>query len=278
MMVIKFSVLIANYNNGKYFKECYESIINQSYTNFEVIIVDDASTDDSVEIIKRIISGDDRFKLFENESNKGCGFTKRKCMEYAEGEICGYLDPDDALYPTALEKSVAEYDNNPEIVATYSRMMMCDENLTADKTFSKTKQIYNDKYFFNCPVQFAHFFTFKKEIYQKTLGINPELTTAVDQDLYLKILDHGNPAFIDEDLYKYRLHSNGISQFKSKKKAKESFARVIFNTMKRRSIKMINRQTVPQTYTNEKDIYDLLQYQTKVAFRLKTKARLFFNF
>lgn len=275
--MIKFSVLIANYNNGRYFKECYDSIIAQSFTNWEVIIVDDTSTDDSVKIIREIIEGDNRFRLYENASNKGCGFTKGKCMEYAEGEICGYLDPDDALYPNALERSVEEYENNPEIVATYSRMMMCNENLISDHTFSKTKQIYNDEYFFNCPVQFAHFFTFKKEIYLKTSGIDPELKSAVDQDLYLKILDHGNPTFINEDLYKYRLHSNGISQFKSKKKAKESFAKVIFNSIKRRGIKIINNKKVPEKYSNQEEIYSLLEYQTKIAYRLKTKARLFLN-
>lgn len=273
----KISILIANYNNGKYFQECYESIISQTFTNWEVIIIDDKSTDNSLNIIKKIIHNDSRFKLYENETNKGCGFTKRKCMEYANGDICGYVDPDDALYPTALEKSVMEYSNNPEIVATYSRMMMCDENLVADKTFSNTKQIYNDEYFFNCPVQFAHFFTFRKDIYLKTEGIDPDLTSAVDQDLYLKILDHGNPTFIDEDLYLYRLHSRGISQFKSKKNAKNSFAKVIHNTMKRRKLKQINNVKVPKTYEDANEIFDLLSYQTKLLYRLKIKAKLSFG-
>lgn len=273
----KISILIANYNNGKYFQECYESIISQTFTNWEVIIIDDKSTDNSLNIIKKIIHNDSRFKLYENETNKGCGFTKRKCMEYANGDICGYVDPDDALYPTALEKSVMEYSNNPEIVATYSRMMMCNENLVADKTFSNTKQIYNDEYFFNCPVQFAHFFTFRKDIYLKTEGIDPDLTSAVDQDLYLKILDHGNPTFIDEDLYLYRLHSRGISQFKSKKNAKNSFAKVIHNTMKRRKLKQINNVKVPKTYEDANEIFDLLSYQTKLLYRLKIKAKLSFG-
>ncbi|MFC3160818.1 Glycosyltransferase involved in cell wall bisynthesis [Chryseobacterium arachidis] len=273
----KFSILIANYNNGKYFKECYESIISQTYSNWEVIIVDDRSTDDSVEVIKEIITDDPRFKLYENETNKGCGFTKRKCMEFAEGDLCGYVDPDDALYPEALEKSVAEYDYAPEIVATYSRMMMCNEDLIPDKTFPKTKEIYNDKYFFNCPVQFAHFFTFRKDIYLQTQGINSELTSAVDQDLYLKILDHGNPSFIDEDLYLYRLHAKGISQFKSKKNAKNSFAKVIHETMKRRDLKTIDNIEVPDFYTDSAEIFKLLNYQTRLFYRIKNRARLAFK-
>src|ERR1700690_716768 len=100
---MKFSVLIANYNNGKYFKDCYDSLISQTYNNWEEIILDYKSTDDSLEVIKTLIKEDERFKLFENEKNYGCGYTKRKCAELATGEICGFVDPDDAIVPEALE-------------------------------------------------------------------------------------------------------------------------------------------------------------------------------
>ncbi|MCQ9636088.1 glycosyltransferase [Chryseobacterium sp. WG14] len=272
--MIKFSILIANYNNGKYFRDCYNSLVNQTYENWEAIIVDDASTDNSVEVIQSIIKDDPRFKLYHNTVNQGCGFTKRECMKYAEGELCAYLDPDDAIYTQALEKTIQEFANNNDLVATYSQMMLCDANLIADKVFASTKQVYNNRYFFNCPIQFAHFFTFKKETYLKTSGINPTLRSAVDQDLYLKILEYGDVKYIKEPLYLYRLHSNGISQHSSKKGAKESFAKVIYDTMKRRGIKKINNQNVPETYTNSEEIYQLLAYQTSTFHRLLNKIKV----
>lgn len=272
--MIKFSILIANYNNGKYFRDCYNSLVNQTYENWEAIIVDDASTDNSVEVIQSIIKDDPRFKLYHNTVNQGCGFTKRECMKYAEGELCAYLDPDDAIYTQALEKTIQEFANNTDIVATYSQMMLCDANLIADKVFASTKQVYNNRYFFNCPIQFAHFFTFKKETYLKTSGINPTLRSAVDQDLYLKILEYGDVKYIKEPLYLYRLHSNGISQHSSKQGAKESFAKVIYDTMKRRGIKKINNQNVPETYTNSEEIYQLLAYQTSTFHRLLNKIKV----
>ena len=275
--MIRFSILIANYNNGKYFKDCYNSLISQSYGNWEVIIVDDASTDDSVEIIESVIKNDPRFKIYHNSSNQGCGYTKRECMKYATGEVCAYLDPDDALYTDALEKTIQEFINNSDITATYSQMMLCDENLTPEKVYAGTKQIYNSRYFFNCPTQFAHFFTFKKETYLKTSGINPALKSAVDQDLYLKILEHGAVKYIKEPLYLYRLHSNGISQQSFKPGAKESFAKVIHETMKRRGIRKINNQEVPETYTNQQEIYQLLNYQTQKLHRLINKVKVTFN-
>ena len=66
---MKFSILIANYNNGKFFQDCYKSILQQTYQNWEVVILDDASTDNSVEVIKNIIQNDSRFRWYENEKN-----------------------------------------------------------------------------------------------------------------------------------------------------------------------------------------------------------------
>ncbi|AZA89272.1 Hyaluronan synthase [Chryseobacterium nakagawai] len=275
-MTKKISILIANYNNGKYFKECYDSLIKQTYTHWEAIIVDDCSTDNSLEIIRQLIKNNDKFLLIENSENKGCGFTKRKCMDYATGDVCAYLDPDDALYATALEESMKQYGQN-NIVCTYSKMMLCDENLNPQRVFSNTKQIYNNSLFFNCPIQFAHFFTFKKDIYWKTSGINPTLKTAIDQDLYLKILEHGKVKFIRKALYRYRLHDNGISQHKGKTEAKESFALVIYNTMKRRNIQYINHHKVPDQFTSPEAIFQLLNYQTRILYRLKLKFMLLFE-
>lgn len=269
----KFSILIANYNNGTYFRDCYNSLISQTYKNWEVIIIDDASTDHSVETIESIIKNDPRFRLYRNTVNQGCGYTKRKCMEYASGELCAYLDPDDALYTDALEKTIQEFSKD-DIIAAYSQMMFCNEDLIPDKIFEGAKQIYNNRYFFNCPIQLTHFFTFKKEVYLKTSGINPNLKSAVDQDLYLKILEHGSVKYIKKPLYLYRLHSNGISQQSFKQGAKESFARVIHDTMKRRKIKTINNKTVPETYTNSEEIYELLNYQTSKLHRFINKIKV----
>ncbi|NML57542.1 glycosyltransferase family 2 protein [Chryseobacterium cheonjiense] len=274
-MMKKISVLIAHYNNGKFFNDCYVSLVNQTHLNWEAIIVDDASTDDSLQIIQSKIKNDSRFRLYKNTENKGCGFTKNKCVKYAVGEICGFLDPDDALLPQALEKSVQMY-NKPDIVATYSKMLMCDEKLSPQYVYSGTKQIYNDPYFFNCPIQVAHFFTFRKDIYFKTEGINPDLKRAVDQDLYLKVLELGEAMYIDEVLYKYRLHSAGISQQDKKQSAKESFASLIYEAMKRRGIKEINNRKVPDCY-NAEEIYELLNYQAGFLYRLKTKMKLIFQ-
>lgn len=271
---MKFSILIANYNNGKFFKDCHDSILAQQYKNWEVIIVDDCSTDDSVDMIKELIGDDERFKLFINLQNQGCGYTKRECMKYATGTYCAYLDPDDALFPNALKDSVEYLKNSKNNIATYSKLTFCDENLDIISDYIKVKQIYNEKNFFNSPVQLHHFFTFKREAYLKTEGINPSLKSAVDQDLYLKLLEHGNAKYLPVRMYKYRQHSQGISQSSNKPKSKEYFAKVIFEAMKRRNLKQINGKSVPKEYNDQKEIYDLLEYQNSIPYRIMKKIRI----
>lgn len=231
-----FSVLVAHYNNYEYFLDCYESILKQTYQDFEVIILDDCSTDDSLEKIKELTKGDSRFRLFQNEENQGVGFTKRKCVELASGEICGFVDPDDALSKNAIENSVKNH--TEKNVVTYSKFLLCDANLNHLKLFPQSRAIKNgDEKFFNIFLEANHFFTFKKSAYNKTSGINADLTSAVDQDLYLKLYEIGNFTFINEALYYYRLHEKGVSQEKSKKgKLNENWQKVILDTAKRRNI------------------------------------------
>ena len=87
-----FSVLITNYNNGRYLQEAIDSVLAQTYTNWEIILVDDKSTDNSFEIYEKY-KDDGRFKIYYNEVNMGCGYTKHRCAELASGELCGFLDP-----------------------------------------------------------------------------------------------------------------------------------------------------------------------------------------
>jgi glycosyltransferase involved in cell wall biosynthesis len=269
---MKFSVLIANYNNGKFFKECYDSIIAQDYKNWEAIILDDASTDDSVEVIKKLTGSDERFKIYRNEENSGVGITKSKLIELAEGDICGFVDPDDAITPNALSSSIKIFQKQRNVVLTYSKFAKCDENLKILEVPKIAQQVINNSpFFFNCPVNIVHFVCFRKGIYNQTEKMNTEMKIAEDQDLYLKIYEKGKVKFINEVNYLYRLHSGGISQNDNRPKSREYFAKVIFNTMKRRKLSSINGKTIPKEYNSSQEIYTLLEYQNSLSFKIKKK-------
>ena len=244
---MKFSVLIAHYNNAPFFKQCYESLKKQTYQNFEIILVDDCSTDNSLDEIEYFTKGDTRVKIFKNTENKGVGFTKKRCVEEATGEICGFVDPDDALTPDALERSIAEY-HDKNTIATYSQFYVCDEKLNIKKIFPNTRKIKNNnKLFFNIHFEVAHFFSFKKATYLETEGINAELTSAVDQDLYLKLYEKGNFFFIAKPLYLYRIHEKGVSQEKSKKeKLNSNWDKVLRDTTIRRNTNLLYGKNISE--------------------------------
>lgn len=243
--MIKFSILIAHYNNFEYFKDCYQSILNQTYQDFEVIIVDDCSTDGSYEKVKDWVKDDSRFKVFQNEENKGVGYTKKRCIDLANGEYCAFLDPDDAISPNALQCSLENFVSH-QIVAVYSQIQMCDSHLNFIKLFPNQQQIENgNNLFLNIFFEVNHFFVFKREAYLKTIGIDTSLTSAVDQDLYLKLYEIGNFKFIPKANYLYRLHDKGVSQEKSKKeKLNKNWHKVLYNTLKRRNITTIYNKNI----------------------------------
>jgi glycosyltransferase involved in cell wall biosynthesis len=217
---MKFSILIANYNNGIYFNDCYNSILAQTYADWEAIIVDDGSTDDSAELIKNIIKDDNRFHFYLNDANKGCGYTKRKCVELSSGEWCGFLDPDDALLPVALEQIVAKILMHEDAVLVNSSLFHCNESLEIVQAYAQGLAVNNQAVdFFNLNNEVTAFTAFKRAAYNLTEGIDPIMKRAVDQDLYLKLAETGKFYFLQEPLYLYRKHKNGIASFENARKA-----------------------------------------------------------
>ena len=211
-----FSLLVANYNNGHFFKDCYKSIMAQSYRNWEVIIVDDGSTDNSLEEIKKIIGNDKRFQLFPNKENRGCGSAKLKCTNLAKGELLGFLDPDDALVNNALEKMVAKHQEHQRAAIITSKYYLVDLNMRILGIGAHGQGIPEKRsYLTYGNGALTAFATFKKKFYLETEGIDPKMKRAVDQDLYLKMEERGQHIFLDLPLYFYRIHNNSISQNKN---------------------------------------------------------------
>lgn len=231
-----FSILIANYNNGKYFIDCYNSILSQSYQNWEAIIVDDCSTDNSVEQIKNIVGTDKRFKIFKNEQNSGVGFTKNRCIALANGELCAFVDPDDAIVPSAIEIMIKQHTEHPETSLIYSNFIFCNALLEKKNTFQQRQIQNNDSTFFNQKGEISHFAVFKKSAYNQTSGLDTSMKRAIDQDLYLKLYDIAPVKHIDKDLYLYRIHEGGISTNSNIDKAYFWHWEAIKSTAKRRHL------------------------------------------
>jgi len=196
------SVLMANYNNGKYLMDAVNSIRKQTYDNWEIVLVDDGSTDKSKELYREL-EKDKRVHIYYNDQNRGCGYTKARCAELANGEICGFLDPDDALLESALEKHVKVHVTHPEVSVIYSRTYLCDAdyNILSESKLPDFKK--GETYFDYRNWGIMNLATYKNEFYKKTSGINPQLKAGVDQDLYFKIEEVGEIYPLNEFCYYY---------------------------------------------------------------------------
>ncbi|MEZ9855727.1 glycosyltransferase family 2 protein [Vibrio breoganii] len=126
------SIIVPNFNNGRYLSESINSVLEQTYSHLEVIIVDDCSTDNSRELIEKISLKDERVKYYFNQRNMGVSYSRNKGITLAAGDYISTLDSDDVYYPDKIEKELTillSSKDNKEIVA-FSNVCIVDENLS----------------------------------------------------------------------------------------------------------------------------------------------------
>lgn len=208
------SILIANHNNSQYIGEALDSVLNQTYPNIEIVIVEDASTDDSKEVIDEYIKAhpDATILLYQNGCSFGCGKAKRKCADIARGKYFAFLDPDDAIALDAVEKLVSVHEKSEGYSIVYSTHYLCDEELKVKSVSTWAGKIPEGES--NLTSKTGHVSAFalcKKSCYDQTEGINPEYVVAEDQDMYFKLEEIAPVCFYNEPLYYYRKHDHNMS-------------------------------------------------------------------
>lgn len=197
----KFSVLMANYNNEAYVGHAIQSVMAQTFQDWELVLVDDHSSDDSVCMITPLLT-DERIRFFRSETNIGYIATLKRLIKESQSDIIGILDADDALSIHALEEMYKAHVEHPNAGLIYSQFMYCDRDLTPVKQgFSKPLLSWKTILHMNCAAAFR---TFKKSFYRKTEGFDDNILYAEDKDLYYKLEEVGGVVFVDKVLYLYR--------------------------------------------------------------------------
>ncbi len=208
-----FSVLMAHYNNAGFITCALKSLFDQTYTNWEVIIVDDGSTDDFEKVIA-CYENDQRIKVYRNGKNMGTAYTKKKCVDLAIGTLAGYLDPDDTIYPDTLQIMVDAHIAKPKCSIIHSTHYVCDDKLNILHVADYPKPLPADTpYLLVGDGSIHHFVTFKKACYDRTAGLTSTRAydRASDQDLYYLLEEEGEVFFINRPLHQYRIHQGSIS-------------------------------------------------------------------
>ncbi|WP_203256661.1 glycosyltransferase family 2 protein [Hyunsoonleella ulvae] len=212
-MSLKVSIITPTYNSNRFIESTIKSVLNQTYTNWELILVDDASTDDTLSIINTFLSKYPNIKVFTNETNQGAAITRNHGIEYATGDLIAFLDADDLWKPSKLEKQVNFMLNHNVDICFTSYDLMNEAGALIHKTVKALPKLTYKK-FLKC-----NYIGNLTGIYNaKVLGkvYAPNLRKRQDWLLWLKAIAlSGKPALgIEESLAVYRIRKNSISSNK----------------------------------------------------------------
>lgn len=214
------SVVMPVYNSARYLPLAIESILDQTYSNFEFIIIDDGSTDASWDIISRYSLRDKRIKARRNPSNLGICRTLNQGLSLAKGDYIARMDSDDWSYPDRLSKQLTFMRNHPKVVICGGDIEVCDSNLQVKnhRYYPVPDKKIREKIFRINP--FAHPATmYKKQLALEVGGYNEKLSSVEDYDLYFRLGNYGKFANLTDTLLKLRIRHDSISSANTRRQA-----------------------------------------------------------
>jgi glycosyltransferase involved in cell wall biosynthesis len=248
---VKISVIMAVYNGEKYLKEAIDSILNQTFSDFEFLIVNDASTDSTSIILSQY--SDPRIRIIDNESNKGLTYSLNLMLTQSRGDYLARIDADDIALPNRLEIQSGFMEMHPEvgICGSFVESFIQGTNKKQIVRFPETDAGIRAFAFFQSP--FCHPSTmFRKEILDKyALQYSPLYIKSEDYALWVELLKYTRGANIPLVLLKYRRHEQCFSRWEDGKTDKK--------------IEMItaiqkNYQAHYQAHLEDKDLFIYTQF------------------
>lgn len=205
----KITVLMPVYNAEKYLNEATNSILNQSFTDFEFLIINDGSTDDSKRIIQSY--NDRRIRYVENEKNLGLIETLNKGFDLALGEYIARMDADDISLPNRLEEQVRFLESSPDIGIVGSQIKTIGDIDGYIRRRPTNPDEIKCALLFDTPLAHPSVVIRKKVFADNGLKYDPDFKHAEDYELWTRAVDCTKAANIDKVLLYYRIHQKSVS-------------------------------------------------------------------
>lgn len=213
------SICIPAYNYGRYLPAAIESVLAQTYRDFELVIVDNASSDDTPEIVKRYASVDKRIRSVRNEVTIDMADNWNRCLEAAAGTYVKILCADDLLEPGCIEKSVRILLDNPHVSLVSCARLSIDESAKPLGVVSYARrslivpgvEVIRKCFFTRNLIGEPTAVLFRKN--EAKRGFNPQYKQLTDLEMWFHLLEVGDFAFIFEGLCKFRVHQEQMSKF-----------------------------------------------------------------
>ncbi len=222
------SVVMGVYNipEKEQLKLSIDSILNQTYKNFEFIIIDDGSTNDTYEWLEDLCKNDSRVKLFKNEQNMGLQKTLNKGIKLSKGEYIARMDGDDYCTLDRFEKQINFLSNHPEYQLVSTNANCFDENgVWGERIFDEV--LNKNSFLFTSPIQHGSILTYRKSF--DIAGLYSEESYAErneDYDLFMRMFSRGIKMYtLQEKMYFYRVDDVCYSKRKYKYRVKEAKVR-----------------------------------------------------
>ena len=235
----KISILLPTYNGQLYIREAIESVIKQIFKDWELIIVDDCSSDNTLDIIKEYEKLDSRIRVIHNEVNKKLPASLNIGFSYAKGEYFTWTSDDNLYLPSALYRMNLYLDENPDEIMVCTGYSIIDEN---KKVLYNAERYDSDNMFINNYVGAC--FLYRNCVLEDVGVYNTSKFLVEDYEYWLRILfEYGNIGYIDDVLYYYRTHKGSLTTQKKKEihnklleLRKEYLLQIVYNLRKRKDL------------------------------------------
>lgn len=205
------SVVVPCYNHEKYVKKTIESIINQTYKNIELIVIDDGSKDNSVKAIQELAN---KYSFtFIHRPNKGLSATLNEGIQLSKGKYFSTIASDDILILEKIEKQVEFMESNPKFGMCYGKIVYFEnsiENTSEYPNSNKQGWVFDDLLNYGCFIPAPSTFI-RKNVFE-TVGGYDESLLIEDWDMWLRIAEKYQVGYVDEYLAYYRRHDTNISK------------------------------------------------------------------
>lgn len=210
----KVSICIPTYNRKKYLKETIDSILAQTYKDYEIVIVDDGSTDGTEDMIKELGIP----VTYHWQQNSGDAAARNKLIEYAHGQYISFVDSDDLLLPDAVEKMVGVMEEEGGDVVVYGPYFRIDEN---GKIYGRCKRKLRSgritKYLFQTILVHSCGSMFPKKLLDDSAGFDTSLNVCSDYDFWLRLSMKCRFIALPAPTFKRRRHSKNLSKLSFEK-------------------------------------------------------------
>ena len=225
----KVSVNIACFNSARFIRETIESVLSQTYKDFEIIVIDDGSTDSTGDIVKSF--GDPRIKYFYKK-NEGLAETRNKAIAASSGEYIAFLDHDDLWLPRKLEMQLALFARRKNAALIFSDSYVLKRGMREQKTYFGRCHPHRGYGFEDLLFESSNFIPLPTVMVRRavfdTIGMfDKNFKIGEEYDLFLRIARRHELDYVDEPLAVYRIHENNTSQ------DRELFTKEAFEIMKR---------------------------------------------